>query len=447
MKVLLIMPNAYMHKLIIGSHKRSFREAPLTMAILAALIDDPQIEIKIIDENVDDIPYNYSADLVGISAITGTAKRAYRIAEYFRNKGIKVVLGGVHVSIMPEEASLHADAIVIGMAERSWPRLIDDFKKGKMKKVYEDRESNENECLQGVPAPRLDLMRKNGYMASNTVQATRGCNHTCDFCTVPVVWPKYYKRPVADVIRDIKNIPGKYIAFNDVSLIEDKDYAKELFSAMIPLKKKWGGLVTTLVERDEELLELIHKSGCVYLLLGFESANQGILKSIYKGFNKEKGYEELVDCLHRYGISVQGCFVFGFDEDGHDVFEKTVQRIIDLKIDIPRYSIYTPYPGTPLFDRLEKEGRIISRNWNDYDTMHVVYQPRLLTPDELYDGFKWAYKETFKLSHIAKRTIFRGLGPVSIINFIGNLAYRIFVTRLYGEERFKKPFGVKNLPI
>jgi len=417
------------------------------MATLAALIDDPQIEIKIIDENVDDIPYDYPADLVGISVITGTAKRAYRIAEYFRNKRIKVVLGGVHVSIMPEEALFYADAIVIGMAERSWPRLIDDFKKGKMKKVYEDREVNGNECLSGVPAPRLDLMRKSGYMAPNTVQATRGCNHTCDFCTVPVVWPKYYKRPVADVIRDIKNIPGKYIAFNDVSLIEDKDYAKELFSAMIPLKKKWGGLVTTLVERDEELLELIHKSGCVYLLLGFESANQGILKSIYKGFNKEKGYEELVDCLHHYGISVQGCFVFGFDEDGYDVFEKTVQRIIDLKIDIPRYSIYTPYPGTPLFDRLEKEGRIISRNWNDYDTMHVVYQPKLLTPVELYNGFKWAYKETFKFSHIAKRTIFRGLDPVSIINFIGNLAYRIFVARLYGEERFEKPFGVKNLPL
>ena len=447
MKVMLIMPNAYMHKLIIGSHVRSFREAPLTMATLAGLIDDPEVEFKIVDENVDKIPYDYPADLIGISAITGTAKRAYCIADYFRDKGIKVVLGGVHVSMMPKEASLHADAIVIGISERSWPNLVKDFKRGEMKTVYFDKEIHDDETLSNVPAPRLNLMRKSGYMAPNTVQATRGCKHTCDFCTVPVIWPKYYKRPVADVVRDIKNIPGKYIAFNDVSLIEDREYARELFSAMIPLKKKWGGLVTTLVEKDEELLKLIHESGCVYLLLGFESANQTILKSIYKGFNKETGYADLVRRLHSYGISVQGCFVFGFDEDDVSVFESTVQRINELGIDIPRYSIYTPYPGTPLFKRLEEEKRIISYNWNDYDTMHVVYQPKLMTPEELYNGFKWVYKETFRIHRIAKRTIFRGIGPVSIINFVGNLAYRIFVKRLYSEDRFKKPYGVENLPI
>lgn len=433
------MPDAKMHKLKIGSYICSFREAPLTLTTLAALTPDG-FDIRIVDGSIEPIPLDYPANLVGISVLTGTAVRAYEISMHFRKRGIPVVLGGVHTTIMMEEARQHADAVVIGLAERTWPKLLHDFQEGKMKDIYTDNDWPEGDILPNVPAPRIDLLRRSRYVVPSTVQATRGCRHRCDFCSVSAVWPRYYKRPIEDVIRDIKRLPGTRVAFNDVSLVDDVDYSKELFKAMIPLKKKWGGLATTLVVRDAELLDLMQKSGCVYLLLGLESSNQKILRDIHKGFNKEDDYEELMRNLHERGISVQGCFVFGFDEDNKLVFEETVQRVSDLHIDIPRYSIYTPYPGTALFQKMQSENRILSYNWDNYDTMHVVFEPAKMSPEELYEGFKWAYRETFKLSNILNRTIFQNKTS-PLINFVGNLAYRIFVKRLYSERRFMFPYS------
>ena len=442
MKILLLMPDAHMHKLKIGRHVRSMREAPLSLTTLAALLpDDGDIEWRIVDGSVDPIPWDARADLVGISVITGNAVRAYQMADHYRRRGIPVVLGGVHVTILPGEAMQHADAVVIGMAERTWPRLVADLRRGKMAKVYRD-ELPEGEWLEGVPAPRRDLLRRSGYMMPNTVHATRGCRRACDFCAVPAVWPRYFKRPVADVVADVASIPGRLFCFNDVSLVDDLDYARELFTALVPLKKKWGGLATVEIARHPDLLDLMRKSGCVYLLLGFESVNQTGLLDIHKGFNKSRDYRAVVDLLHGHGITVQGCFVFGLDEDGPAVFAETVQQVLDLKIDIPRYSLYTPYPGTALFKRLVAERRILSFNWEDYDTMHVVIQPRQMTPVELYDGFKWAYRETFKMGHVIRRVA--GLRLTSAVNFIGNLTYRIFVKRLYHEARYSRPYSIED---
>lgn len=437
-RILLISPDAHMHKFIIGPLVKSSREAPLTLTTLAGMVPEDKFDVQIVDGSIDKIPLDFPADLVGISAITGTSKEAYELATHFRNRGIPVVLGGVHVTIMPDEARQHADSILIGMGEESWPELLQDFLDGCLKPVYEAAEP-EGDMLLNVPTPRVDLLRRNGYMLPDTVQATRGCKHSCDFCAVPTVWSKYYKRPVADVIRDIKNLPGRYIAFNDVSIIEDVEYAKELFAAMIPLKVKWGGLSTMLITKDPELMELAARSGCVYLLLGFESASQLTLKKIYKGFNKGEDYYEIMRCMHDYGITVQGCFVFGFDQDDKSAFQQTVDYVNELKVDIPRYSIYTPYPKTKLFDRLESEGRILTYNWDNYDTMHVVYQPVLLTPQELFDGFKWAYKQTFSMSSIGQRVMQQRLGVRSVVNLLGNATYRVFVHRLYNDERFTLP--------
>ncbi|MBN2641308.1 MAG: B12-binding domain-containing radical SAM protein [Victivallales bacterium] len=439
MKILLIMPDAHMHKIRIGRFVRSMREMPLSICTLAAMISDiPGINIKLIDGSVEDIPLDYPADLVGISVITGCALSAYQIADHYRKNGTPVVLGGVHVTILPGEAINHADAIMIGRGEHSWPELVRDFMRGIMRKVYREQPIDGDELLD-VPLPRHDLHRKHGYMIPYAVHATRGCRRNCDFCTVPAVWPKYLKRPIADVVRDIRKVPGRYIALNDVSLAEDPEYAKELFKAMIPLKKRWGGLATVDIIRDQELLSLMSQSGCSFLLFGFESNEEAVLKQIHKGFNKPVNYHEVMETMHSLGISVQGCFVFGFDDDDHDIFNKTVERVRELKIDIPRYSIYTPYPGTGLFRRLLAEKRIISFNWNDYDTMHVVIQPAKMTPDELFSGFKQAYKDTFKLQHILGRM--RGFGINSAINFCGNLAYRIFVKRLNTEPRFDTPYS------
>lgn len=442
MKILLLMPDAHMHKLRFGAHIRSMREAPLSLITLAAMLpEDPDLDWRIIDGSIDEIPLDAEADLVGISVITGNAVRAYAMADHFRSRGIPVVLGGVHVTILPGEAARHADSIVIGMAEKVWPDLIRDFRNGRLANVYR-ADLPPADVIAGVPAPRRDLLRRSGYMMPNTVHATRGCRRVCDFCAVPVVWPRYFKRPVGDVVADVKSIQSRYFCFNDVSLVDDLDYARELFTALIPLRKKWGGLATVEVVKHPELLDVMEKSGCTYLLLGFESVNQSNLLGIHKGFNKSEEYKRVVEILHGKGITVQGCFVFGLDEDDKSVFRDTVQQVIDLNIDIPRYSIYTPYPGTPLFKRLHAERRILSFNWEDYDTMHVVFKPAQMTPVELYDGFKWAYKETFKLRNVARRM--NGLRLNTVVNVIGNLTYRIFVKRLYSEQRYADPYTLAN---
>lgn len=440
MRVLLILPDAKMHKLKIGPIVRSMREAPLTLAMLAALApDELDIQFDLIDGSIDRIPLHSNPDLVGISAITGTSNEAYCIAKHFRSRKIPVVLGGVHPTILPEEAQLHADSVVVGMAENSWPKLLRDFAGGKLKSRYEDDKCKTNEWIRDIPTPRMDLIRRNGYMIPNSIQATRGCSKTCDFCSVPTVWNRFQKRPVRDVIRDIKEVKGKYIGFGDVNLIDDVEYAKELFLELIPLRKKWGGLATTEVTKDAELFDLMVKSGCKFLLIGFESINQPSLNFIAKGFNRDDEYKSLMDQLHSAGISVQGCFVFGFDHDGQSVFKDTVERVQQLKIDIPRYSIYTPYPGTRLFNRMISEKRILSFNWDDYDTMHVVFQPKQMDSNQLYNGFKWAYKESFRIKHILRRTV--SLNISCPINLVGNLAYKFFVKRLYSEERFAFPYS------
>ncbi len=442
MRILLIMPDAHMHKLQFGPFVRSMREAPLTLTTLAALTpDSPEIDMKLVDGSIDRIPLDFPADLVGISVITGCALPAYALARHYRQRGIPVVLGGVHVTILPGEAMAHADSIIVGRGERAWPKLIKDFRQGRMKRIYREH-SLPDDQLAGVPAPRRDLQRRSGYMMPNTVQATRGCRRICDFCTVPAVWPTYLKRPVAEVIRDICLIRGRIIAFNDVSLVDDIEYAKELFTAMIPLRKKWGGLVTADSLQNDELIDLMVRSGCVYLLVGFESGDQTTLRGIRKNFNQTLRYKDLVAMLQGRGITIQGCFVFGFDHDDTDVFSSTVDLVQDLGVDIPRYSLYTPYPGTPLFNRLMSEKRILSFNWNDYDTMHVVIRPQKMTPEELYRGFKWAYKETFRLTHIVRRVSRPDIRCA--INFVGNLCYRIFVHRLHNEPRFAQPYSTHN---
>lgn len=442
MKLLIIMPDAHMHTLKIGPFVRSMREMPLSICTLAALTPPyPDLQIRLADGSVEQLPLDYDADLVAISVISGCANSAYSLADHYRERGIPVVLGGVHVTILPGEAISHADAIVIGRAEKVWPRLIEEFRAGRMHRVYEEEDISDG-MLPHVPPPRRDLHRRSGYLIPDSVQATRGCRKVCDFCTVPAVWPKYLRRPVADVIRDIELTRGRHIVFNDVSITEDPEYAKELFKAMVPLGKKWGGLATVDIVNDPEMLDLMKASGCSYLLFGFESDSGTTLRSIRKGFNKPVNYDDLIRTIHALGISIQGCFVFGFDHDTKDVFQRTVERVNDLKIDIPRYSLYTPYPGTELFRRMLAEGRILSYNWDDYDTMHVVIRPLLMTPEELYDGFKWAYRETFRFMNVIRRM--RGFTLNTIVNLMGNLTYRIFVRRLDDDERFALPYSLQS---
>lgn len=428
MKILLLLPDGRIHKVQLGRFTRSLREAPLTMTLLAALIpEDLHADVVIADESIGRVPADEPFDLVAISAMTGTALRAYHWADHFRARGIPVVLGGVHVTLRPEEAASHADAIVTGFAERTWPRLLKDFAAGAMQARYDDPEPS----LEGLPLPRRDLQAKFGYMMPNTVFATRGCKGACDFCTVPAAGFGFHRRPVSEVIEELRRIPARRIAFNDVSITEDREYAKELFTAMIPLKKKWGGLCTTRIAADDELLDLMAKSGCRYMLIGFESLNTPALQGIQKGFNRPSAYAEVMAKLHAHGILVQGCFIFGFDHDSPTIFEAIVAQVDDLRIDIPRYAIYTPYPGTGAYLRLKSEGRLLHENWRHYDTQHVVFQPAQMSPEALDAGFRWAHTRTFTLRSMLHRTLAAGLWfPVA---FVGNLAYRRYMHRLQAD--------------
>ncbi|MBT3294106.1 MAG: B12-binding domain-containing radical SAM protein [Verrucomicrobia bacterium] len=423
-KMLLVMPDATIHRLTLGSFRMSFREAPLTLTTLAALVPpELDMDITVVDESVDVIPHAKPFDLVGISCLTGTAPRAYAIADRFRREGVTVVLGGIHVSLRPEEAAAHADAIVIGFAERAWPQLLRDFRLGCLQPTYQQ----EAVPLANLPDPRRDLQRRFGYTMPQTVFATRGCHQRCSFCAVPAVPFGWHTRPVGDVIDEIRRLPRKRFAFNDVNLVSDREYAMELFTALTPLRRKWGGLAPVALADDAELLDAMCRSGCQYVLLGFESVRQSSLGQIQKSFNRAHDYSRAMQAFHERGMVVQGCFIFGMDDDGKGVFAETVAAIRDLRIDIPRFAIYTPYPGTQAFATLSDQNRILHEQWEHYDTQHVVFQPAQMSPAELLQGFHWAYRKTFTGRSLIQRTL---SSPHPVISLLGNTAYRLYIRRL-----------------
>lgn len=426
MKIALLAPAGAMHRFN-GSFGRALHYAPLTLTTLAALVPaELEAEVVIYDETIEGIPLDLQADLIAITAITGTSERCYRYARYFRSRGITVALGGVHPTLMPEEAGRHADAVMVGLGDLTWPQLLRDFKgTGRVAPFY--RQSGEI-SLAGRPAPRRDLLKQGAYVTMNSVEAVRGCSLPCTFCAYPAAFGRHVlKRPVAEVIREIEQLPGKEVLFPDVNLIADRDYAVSLFTAMIPLKRWWFGLVTSSVGIDDALIALFRRSGCKGLLIGFESVSQGSQQYINKGVNKVEEYELLMKKLHHAGIMVNGCFAFGGDNDRKDVFERTVETVIRLKIDLPRYSILTPFPGTQLYQEMEAAGRITERHWAMYDVEHCVFQPRHMTAAELTAGIEWAWRATYTGPAIARRLAWpKSLLPVSLP---ANLGYRHYADK------------------
>jgi radical SAM superfamily enzyme YgiQ (UPF0313 family) len=421
------MPDANIHRIKFGPFCMSFREAPLTLTTLAALTpSDAGAEITLIDGSVQRVPDKARFDLVAISCLTGTALRAYEWARHFRRRGATVVLGGIHVTLRPDEAAQHADAIMTGFAETTWPQMITDFSAGQLKPRYDGKRGD----VALLPHPRRDLQKRFGYAMPGTVSATRGCGGDCSFCSVPAADYGWQTRPIENVINEIRNLSARRFTFNDVNLLQDRNYALELLAALAPLKKMWGGLATVDTARDPEMLAALQNAGCQYLLCGFESLSEDALDSINKGFNRISEYKRSMEAFHAHGISIQGCFIFGLDDDRHDVFERTVETVNELKVDIPRYSINTPYPGTRLFRQLEQEGRLLHTHWTHYDTQHVVFQPKHMSPEELDAGFRKAYAKTFCAAAIRART---KSSPHPLITYIGNLAYKRYRRRLEND--------------
>ena len=426
MRIVLISPRGPLYRHRTGIWKKSLRYAPLTLTTLASLIpEELHAEVVLMDEGIRDIDPDIDADLVGISAITGTAPRSYELARHFQKRGIPVVIGGVHATLMPDEVMQHADATVVGYAEETWPQLLRDFRAGRLQKRYDQ---SPHLKLQNLPIPRRELLPAKHYITLHTIEATRGCIHKCEFCVVPSAWGRPLQKPIGEVVADVKQMRPRKLIFLDLNLISDTDYAKELFRALIPLRIRWGGLATTMIAWDDELLDLAAASGCGGLLLGFESLSDGALAESRKSFNARVEYKTVIEKLHARNIAIQGCFVFGFDDDDLDVFDRTAQFAVDTHIDLPRYAILTPFPGTPLHARLAREGRILTTDWSYYDGQHVVYRPVKMSAQQLLEGTERAWKSTYSYRGMLKRLA--GARVQLPIAIPANLGYRFYAHHL-----------------
>ncbi len=373
---------------------------PLGLAIVAALTP-PDIEISLTDENVTTIDFQKEPDLVGITALTTTAQRAYEIADTFRAKGAKVVLGGIHPSMLPEEAGQHADAVVIGEAEGIWPGLIQDFKAGRLQRTYQQ---GERPSMVDMPTPRRDLFAKGAYLLKNTVATTRGCPYSCSFCTVTTFFGQTYRcRPVEEVIREVESLGDtRLVIFVDDNIVGNPKYAKELFRALIPLKIKWLSQASVTIAKDDELLELAAASGCIDLFIGFESLSPENLVAIGKKINAADEYEDVITKIHSHGIGVHGFFIFGLDEDNAESFDRAVRFAQSMRLESAQFDILTPYPGTAFHESLDKAGRILTKDWSQYGH-DLMFETKGLSRDSLQKGRAWAWREFYGLRSIWKR--------------------------------------------
>ncbi len=435
MKLLLIQPSQ-----LIGGGKvykaKKLMFPRLSLPVLASLTP-PEIQIEIIDEYFEDIPFDDPADLIGISFMTPQAPRAYQIGDEFRKRGKKVVMGGIHASALPEEGLEHADAVVVGEAEGIWAHVLEDFKNGKMGGIYR---SPEFPSLKGLPLPRYDLLKKDRYRLFNInfpIQAGRGCPFNCEFCSVTKFFGGQYRsRPVEEVVQEIKHKNLKKIFFVDDNIISNRAYARDLFKALIPLKLRWGGQATLILGRDEELLSLAAESGCGLLYIGVESISSSNLPAYGKSFFKAEEVSGLLTKIQKWGILIRASIIFGMDADNPDVFRNTVDFLVREKVAYAEFFILTPMPGTVLRRKHEKEGRIIDYDWSNYDGLHAVYRPLGMGKESLEKGLWDAYREFYSVPNIIKRCLKVGRQNRRLRTLISNFYYRGMVTKgrhpLYG---------------
>jgi radical SAM superfamily enzyme YgiQ (UPF0313 family) len=406
MRIELIAPSLYNGRKI----GKGFLYPPMGLMTVAA-ITPPEHTVNIVDENVTQIDFSRDVDLVGISAMTSTAPRSYRIAKHYRDRGVKVVIGGIHPSLMPEEACEHADAVAVGEAEGVWPRILADAGNGGLDQIYR---SNTFPAASTIPCPRYDLLQRKSYWVKSMVQTTRGCPYNCNFCTVTRFFGGTFRaRPIRNVIEQVRLLKSKFIGFVDDNIIGNFKYAAELLKALVREKIYWSAQASVNIVRNLSLLKLLRRSGCKGLFIGFESVSQNSLREAGKSQNKAGEYKKAIRILHDHGITVQGAFIFGFDSDDKSVFDETVDFCFDSKIDLVQFAMLTPFPGTELFDRLKRENRMLTYDWSKYNMSNVVYQPSQMSPDELREGWEGAYRRFYGRLPILKRIL--SLGKRSIL--------------------------------
>ena len=372
----------------------------ITMPYLAARVTSGW-EVTHVDEEAEDIDWRIVPDVVGITFHTPSAYHAYEIAARFRSLGACVILGGPHTTLVPEEAARHADVIFVGEAEGLWEEFLNGFASGNYRPEY--RQAGPV-SLDGVPMACKELFHRNDF-TSGVLFATRGCPNRCDFCSIVRMYQHgFSKRPVAEVAAEFASFRGKRIIFWDDNITADKEYAKQLFRAITPYRKWWSSQATICAAQDDELLEIAARSGCKQLFLGLESVSQSSIQEARKGFNRVVNYARMIERVHAHGIAVQAGIVFGFDHDSPAIFKETLDFLEETGVQNATFNILTPYPGTPLFQRLDAQGRIVTRDWRRYNgRTDVVFQPSQMSADELLAGFRYANQRFYSLSSVAKR--------------------------------------------
>jgi len=415
-----------------ASERRAVWFPKLSLPTIAAYTPE-NWDVDLVDEAVEDIDFDHPCDMVGLSIMTCYAPRAYEIAAEFRKRGKTVIMGGVHPTYCPDEALQHADAIVCGEAEDLWPQLVADYEAGMMQRMYK---MTSFPSLERYKSPRVELLSPDAYMTRQCSFTTRGCHFDCEFCSVsPFNGKTTRRRPVQEVVTELQNVQrwirselvermrdeplwkafltalrirvgiedGSIVAFVDDLHNSNRAYCRELWTALKPLKIKWGCQSTLFLGDDEEMVKLAAESGCVSVFVGMESLDEDCLDETNKSFNRVHKFSQEIKMFHDHGIMVNPGIVFGFDNDDESVFERAVDFLTRNQVELAYFNILTPLPGTALFDRYNNAGRIFDRNWSKYDGKHVVFQPSRMTPEQLQDGFYWANHQFYSLPSIWRR--------------------------------------------
>jgi len=432
-RLLLVDPyprNSQYH--LTASERRAVWFPKLSLPTIAAYTPE-HWHVELVDEAVQDIDFDHPCDVVGISIMTCYAPRAYEIAKEFRKRGRTVVLGGVHPTYCPDEALQYADAIVCGEAEDLWPQLVVDYEAGTLQRTYR---MTSFPTLENYKSPRVELLSPDSYMTRQCSFTTRGCHFDCEFCSVsPFNGKTTRRRPVEEVVTELQNVQrwirselverlrdeplwkafllglrirvgiedGSIVAFVDDLHNSNRAYCRELWTALKPLKIKWGCQSTLFLADDEEMVKLAAESGCVSVFVGMESLDEDCLDETNKPFNRVKKFSQEIKMFHDYGIMVNPGIVFGFDNDDEAVFERAVEFLTKNQVELAYFNVLTPLPGTALFERYNSAGRIFDRDWSKYDGKHVVFRPSRMTAEQLQEGFHWANHQFYSLPNIFQR--------------------------------------------
>lgn len=420
MKVALIRPN-------LGDWRSGDAMQPLAFAVLAG-VTPPWVELEFWDERLETIPHTLDCDLVALTIETYTAHRAYQLAQRFRDQGLRVVAGGYHPTFLPEETGHFVDAVVRGDAETLWPQVLEDARNGKLKPLYQ---APPGQSMAGLRYDRSIFQGKR-YGLVRPLQFSRGCRFACDFCSIHAFYGRSLTcRPAEEVLAEVDNLDSRWVFVVDDNLFVSKVETLELLRALRGTRMRWGCQISVDVAADKELLEAMAQAGCVAVLIGFESLDPHNLRQMKKKWNDKHPYSEAISRFHDYGLMVYGSFIFGYDQDGPDVFARTLDFALASKLFLVNFSPLTPTPATALYNRMEKERRLLfPRWWLDpaYGYGEAVYQPSRMTPSRLTEGSLWAREQFFAHHRIARRVLFPAPGCASLrhrfVSLAGNLISR-----------------------